>query len=81
MQTGTLTVSVLVTTRGAQLAQLSAGRVGRGAGVTTELELWVAMGITDSEVMVSQGVLLEAGASGTTTEEGVGLGAWVASTS
>ena len=79
MQTGTLTVSVLVTTRGAQLAQESAGRVGIGAGVTTEL--WVAIGITDSEVMVSQGVLLEAGASGTTTEEGVGLGAWVASTS
>ena len=48
--------------------------------MTTD-ELWVAMGITDSEVMVSQGVLLEAGASGTTTEEGVGLGAWVASTS
>ena len=80
MQTGTLTVSVLVTTRGAQLAQESAGRVGIGAGVTTE-ELCVATGITDSEVMVSQGVLLEAGASGTTTEEGVGLGAWVASTS
>lgn len=49
--------------------------------MTTD-ELWVAMGITDSEVMVSQGVLLEAGASGTTTEGvGVGLGAWVASTS
>lgn len=81
VQTGTLTVSVLVTTRGAQLAQLSAGRVGIGAGVTTEEVLWVAMGITDSEVRVSQGVLLEAGASGTTTEEGVGLGAWVGSTS
>ena len=54
--------------------------MGIGAGVTTE-ELCVATGITDSEVMVSQGVLLEAGASGTTTEEGVGLGAWVASTS
>ena len=54
--------------------------MGIGAGVKTE-ELCVAIGITDSEVMVSQGVLLEAGASGTTTEEGVGLGAWVASTS
>ena len=60
MQTGTLTVSVLVTTRGAQLAQESAGRVGIGAGVTTE-ELCVATGITDSEVMVSQGVLLATG--------------------
>ena len=49
--------------------------------MTTEEVLWVAMGITDSEVRVSQGVLLEAGASGTTTEEGVGLGAWVGSTS
>lgn len=52
--------------------------VGAGAGVMAELS--VAMGTTDSEVMVSQGVLLAAGVWGTSTEVVEGVGAWVAST-
>ena len=49
----------------------------RGAGVS---EL-VAMGITDSEVRVSQGVdEAAAGVWGTSTEVVEGLGAWVGST-
>ena len=57
-------------------------RVGRGAGVTDELS--VAIGTTDSEVKVSQGVLLEAGASaggeGATTGVVEGEGAVVGAT-
>lgn len=83
MQTGTLTVSVTVTTRGGQLAQLAGVCVGAGAGVTEELS--VAMGTTDSEVRVSQGVLLgegdEAGAEGTTAGVVEGEGAMVGATS
>ena len=82
MQTGTLTVWVTVTTRGGQLAHEAGVRVGRGAGVTDELS--VAIGTTDSEVKVSQGVLLEAGASaggeGATTGVVEGEGAVVGAT-
>ena len=82
MQTGTLTVVVTVTTRGGQLAHEAGVRVGSGAGVTEELS--VAIGMTDSEVRVSQGVLLEEGAwaedEGTTTAVVAGVGAVVGAT-
>ena len=80
MQTGTLTVVVTVTMRGGQLAH-EAG-VWRGAGEGEGLS--VATGMTDSEVMVSQGVLLLEGATaegeGTTTGVVAGVGAVVGAT-